>query len=84
MPNNVKCEDCANLKQSWCELVNDSPDENIVRDCDYFALRVIRCCECGRYIYDERIGINRCDLFRAVFPPDWYCKGAVPKNETRK
>ena len=36
MPLNVKCKNCNNLTNGWCEKKIDSPDPNIVRDCQYF------------------------------------------------
>lgn len=32
----MKCINCLNLKDEWCEQVNDSPCEDIERDCRYF------------------------------------------------
>ena len=37
MPKNVKCKNCLNLKAHWCERVIDSPDEDMIRDCQYFC-----------------------------------------------
>ena len=36
MPLNVQCKRCANLKNHWCNLVKDSPDEDMVRDCRHY------------------------------------------------
>lgn len=36
MPKGVKCKNCNNLKNHWCEMVIDSPDEDIIRDCHHF------------------------------------------------
>ena len=36
MPKNVVCKKCNNLVNGWCEKVIDSPDQHIVRDCQYF------------------------------------------------
>lgn len=36
MPKNVKCKNCNNLANHWCERVIDSPDEDMERDCQYF------------------------------------------------
>ena len=36
MPKNVMCKKCNNLINGWCEKKNDSPDPNMVRDCQYF------------------------------------------------
>ena len=39
MPKNVKCKNCNNLVNHWCETVIDSPDEDMERDCQYFWLK---------------------------------------------
>lgn len=36
MPKNVKCKNCNNLRNHWCETIIDSPDEEHERDCQYF------------------------------------------------
>ena len=36
MPKDVKCKNCNNLKHHWCEMVIDSPDEDMIRDCSHF------------------------------------------------
>lgn len=36
MPKDVKCQNCVNLKNDWCEKVVDSPVPDMVRDCQYF------------------------------------------------
>ena len=36
MPLNVQCKRCANLNNHWCNLVIDSPDEDMVRDCRHY------------------------------------------------
>lgn len=33
---NVQCKKCANLRNDWCKLVVDSPDPDMVRDCQYY------------------------------------------------
>lgn len=39
MPKSVKCKNCNNLVNHWCEKVIDSPDEDMERDCQYFWQR---------------------------------------------
>ena len=39
MPKNVMCKKCNNLEGEWCELVVDSPDPDLKRDCQYFRER---------------------------------------------
>ena len=36
MAKDIKCKNCNNLKNHWCETVIDSPDEEMLRDCQYF------------------------------------------------
>ena len=36
MPLNVKCKNCNNYRNSWCERVIDSPDPDMVKDCPHF------------------------------------------------
>ena len=36
IPKNVMCKKCNNLINGWCEKKIDSPDPNMVRDCQYF------------------------------------------------
>lgn len=35
---NIKCKSCRNLKYEWCDRVEDSPDPDIVRTCQYYAV----------------------------------------------
>lgn len=37
MAENVKCKNCNRLKNHWCEAVIDSPDEDMIRDCQHFS-----------------------------------------------
>lgn len=32
----VRCKKCARLKDDWCSAKQDSPDPEVVRDCQYF------------------------------------------------
>jgi hypothetical protein len=36
MPKSVKCKNCNNLVNHWCEKVIDSPDPELLRDCQHF------------------------------------------------
>ena len=36
MPLNVKCKNCNNYRNDWCEKVIDSPDPDMERDCRHF------------------------------------------------
>lgn len=33
---NIKCKNCANYIQEWCESILDSPRPDLHRNCDYF------------------------------------------------
>lgn len=33
---NIKCADCAEYRNEWCEKVIDSPHPDMLRDCQYF------------------------------------------------
>lgn len=39
MPKNVMCKNCNNYRNDWCEIVLDSPDPDMVRDCRHFWLK---------------------------------------------
>lgn len=48
---NIKCEDCAEYRNEWCEKIIDSPVPDMLRDCQYWHERkdmveVIRCGDC--------------------------------------
>ena len=53
---NIKCSDCAEYRNEWCEKIVDSPYPDMLRDCQYWHERkdmveVIRCKDCKhRYI----------------------------------
>ena len=36
MPLNVRCKNCNNYRNGWCERVIDSPDPDMQRDCRHF------------------------------------------------
>lgn len=55
---NVKCADCDEYRNEWCEKVIDSPHPDLVRDCQYWHKRkdmveVIRCKDCKYFEYDH-------------------------------
>lgn len=39
MPKNVMCKNCNNYRNQWCDMVIDSPDPDLVRDCRHFWLK---------------------------------------------
>ena len=55
---NIKCADCDNYRNEWCEKVIDSPYPDMLRDCQYFCERrdlveVVRCKDCKWYSLGE-------------------------------
>lgn len=51
---NVKCSDCDEYRNEWCEKVIDSPHPDMIRDCQYWHERkdlveVVRCKDCKYY-----------------------------------
>ena len=49
---NVRCADCDEYRNEWCEKVIDSPHPDMLRDCQYYhekdrdVIRVVRCKDC--------------------------------------
>lgn len=39
MAKTVMCKNCNNYRNDWCEIVSDSPDPDMVRDCRHFWLK---------------------------------------------
>lgn len=72
---NIKCKNCANLKNDWCDKKNDSPDPELVRDCGYYlqmtnadhirSTTITNCPKCGGIVRAETIGwfCNECRGF---------------------
>ena len=58
---NVKCADCAEYKNEWCERKMDSPYPDMLRDCEYYhdidkdVVKVVRCKDCKYCITHEKI-----------------------------
>lgn len=74
---NVKCADCKEYRNEWCEKVVDSPHPDLLRDCQYWHKRrdmveVIRCKECSgfhqKYSWCDRLGVE--------MQPEDYCSYA--------
>ena len=36
MPRNIQCKKCYHLQNDWCDPKLDSPDPDLVRDCQYY------------------------------------------------
>ena len=59
----IKCKSCNNLQNGWCETVIDSPDTDMVRDCQYFwqmtnadRIRAMSDEELAEYIHAVSLG----------------------------
>lgn len=40
MPLNVQCKRCADLRNDWCDKKHDSPDPDLIRDCQYYRTKI--------------------------------------------
>lgn len=65
MPKNVMCKNCNNYRNDWCEMVLDSPDPDIVRDCRHFwpktnadRIRAMTDEELARFIANKIVNIE--------------------------
>lgn len=77
---NVKCSDCAEYKNEWCEKIIDSPHPDMLRDCQYWHERkdmveVIRCKDCKHWYLDADTGMA-CEFTNMCQPEDGYCNWA--------
>lgn len=66
----VKCADCDEYRNEWCEKVVDSPHPDMIRDCPYWHERkdlveVIRCKDC-KYYAESLLQPNRMSCHYAV------------------
>ena len=41
MPYNVQCKKCYHLQNDWCKEKVDSPDPDLVRDCQYYKTATV-------------------------------------------
>ena len=83
---NVKCADCAEYKNEWCERKMDSPYPDMLRDCQYFCERrdlveVVRCKDCKYFkpIEGERL----CGAWEEIFYNPVVENGYCYKGERR-
>ena len=55
----IKCSDCEEYRNEWCEKVIDSPHPDIIRTCQYFheknrnIVEVVRCKDCKNRYEDK-------------------------------
>ena len=73
---NIKCSDCAEYRNEWCEKIVDSPYPDMLRDCQYWHERkdmveVIRCKDCKHCQKDTIFKKLYCDGREVV--ADGYC-----------
>lgn len=84
----IKCRDCEEYRNEWCEKVIDSPYPDMIRDCQYYhekdpdVIKVIRCKNCIHHHY-EKGEIPYCD--RIDYGYGWkdkdFCSRAVRWEE---
>lgn len=78
---NVKCVDCVEYRNEWCEKIIDSPYPDMLRDCKYFherdkdVIKVIRCKDCRHS--DQ---YNHCDRVAFWNTVEDYCSRAERKG----
>jgi hypothetical protein len=67
MALNVQCKKCANLRNDWCKLVVDSPDPDMVRDCQYYMGKTNA--DNIRQMSDEELAQHLRDVANYACPP---------------
>ena len=77
----VKCVDCDEYRNEWCEKVVDSPYPDMIRDCQYWHRRkdlveVIRCKDCRYHSPQD----ERCRLWCQFVNSSEWCSRAVWKG----
>lgn len=78
---NIKCADCDEYRNEWCEQVEDSPHPDLVRDCPYWHERkdlveVVRCKDC---VYRDGSICRNNDTM--PWSDDDYCSNAERREE---
>jgi len=63
--NTVRCINCVNYIQEWCEPVLDSPDPDINRCCDNFKQKT-------RFDYIKSMNIE--EMSKCLVDMGWDCK----------
>lgn len=81
---NIKCSDCEEYRNEWCEKIIDSPHPDILRNCQYWHKRkdmveVIRCKDCKYRQRDTLFGQYWCKG-RPV-TAEWYCADAERRSD---
>ena len=80
---NIKCADCDEYRNEWCEKVIDSPYPDDLRDCQYWHERkdmveVIRCRDCKHW--DELLNLCKRSKHMAL-GVNGFCSKAEGKDE---
>ena len=88
---NVRCADCDEYRNEWCEKVIDSPHPDMIRDCQYWHERkdlvgVIRCKDCKhRYVDGDGVRYNVCDQnHNNAQSDDWFCADAERREQDER
>ena len=81
----IKCADCDNHRNEWCEKVIDSPYPDMLRDCQYFCekrdlVEVVRCKDCKHYQAQDPTRPTTC----AVGLDDNYAEEFCSRGERRE
>lgn len=85
----IKCSDCDEYRNEWCEKIVDSPHPDIIRDCQYWHKRkdmveVIRCKDCKNWDTtwqnDWAKNYHYCPLIDGTRNGDWYCADAERRS----
>lgn len=94
---NIKCSDCAEYRNEWCEKIVDSPYPDMLRDCQYWHKRkdmveVIRCKDC-KFWQDQEEGVIEVPIcarpenkyeklpFRFMIGKDGFCSFAERRSD---
>lgn len=82
---NIKCSDCAEYRNEWCEKIVDSPYPDMLRDCQYWHERkdmveVIRCKDCTHW-YSDADTEMACEFTNMGQPEDGFCNWAERRTD---
>lgn len=82
---NIRCRDCEEYRNEWCEKVVDSPCPDMERDCQYFhekdpdMVKVVRCKDCKHGQCHNPDGTRICGEFDdATMHDEDFCSRAEP------
>lgn len=89
---NIKCSDCEEYRNEWCEKIIDSPYPDMLRDCQYWHERkdmveVVRCMDCRHLLLtggneSTGEGIYTCDVWkRRTFNGTGFCSYAERRSD---